>query len=156
MKEESTSQSRPTPVLLLALVIAVVIAFVIVIALTISNSSSSKGSAAISDGSYASELKRALDGADVDTGAGLIYEHECFTCHVLGDGSLSPLFDGIGALAADRRPPLSAEAYLYESIVDPSAFILDEYSDSMPNTYDESLTVQEIGHMIVYMLTLIE
>ena len=156
MNEDSKAKSRPSAKLFIALVVAVVVVFAIVLALVIDNATSIGGPSTTSGTSYVSELETAMDGADADIGAGLIYEHECFTCHVLGDGSLSPLFDGIGALAADRLPPLSAAAYLYESTVDPSAFILEGYSDSMPNTYVESLTQQEIGHIVAYLLTLTE
>ena len=156
MAEEQAAKSRQSSLLVMVIGLVVIAAFAIVIALTIGNSSSDGGSAAISSSSYATELELIMDGADADIGAGLINEHDCFACHVLGDGSLSPLFDGIGTLAADRRPPLSAEAYLYESIVDPSVFLLEGYSDSMPNTYTESLTHKEIGHIIAYLLTLIE
>ena len=156
MAEDNRPKSRLSPMLIVALALVVAAVFAIVIALTVRNSNSDGDSSAVTSSSYATELELIMDEANADIGAGLINEHDCFACHVLGDGSLSPLFDGIGALAADRRPPLSAAAYLYESIVDPSAFLLEGYSDSMPNTYTESLTHQEIGHIIAYLLTLME
>lgn len=156
MAEDNGSKSRLSPLWIVALALVVAAAFVAVIALTVGNSNSDSDTSAVSASSYATELELIMENADVDIGAGLINEQDCFACHVLGDGSLSPLFDGIGALAIERRPPLSAEAYLYESIVDPSAFILEGYSDSMPNTYTESLTHREIGHIIAYLLTLTE
>ena len=156
MAEDNPPKSRLSPMLIVALALVVAAVFAVVIALTVRNSNSDGDSSAVTSSSYATELELIMDEADADIGAGLINEHDCFACHVLGDGSLSPLFDGIGALAAERRPPLSAAAYLYESIVDPSAFILEGYSDSMPNTYTESLTHQEIGHIIAYLLTLAE
>ncbi len=156
MAEDNGSKSRPSPLLIAGLALVAAAAFVAVIALTIGNSNSRGDSSTITSSSYAIELELIMDAADADIGAGLINEHDCFACHVLGDGSLSPLFDGIGALAANRRPPLTAAAYLYESIVDPSAFLLEGYSDSMPNTYTESLTHKDIGHIIAYLLTLTE
>ncbi|MCY4538795.1 MAG: hypothetical protein OXE52_11285 [Chloroflexi bacterium] len=156
MAEESKAVRRPRPKVALAVVALVLIAFVLLIAYILVDSSSSAASATLSEDSYAAELAVAMNGADADIGAGLINEYECFTCHVLGDGSLSPLFDGIGVFAAERRPPLSAEQYLYEAIVFPGVFIVEGYSDSMPNNYDERLSEQEVGHMIAYMLTLTE
>lgn len=156
MAEDNRPKSRLSPMLIVALALVVAAVFAIVIALTVRNSNSDGDSSAVTSSSYATELELIMDEANADIGAGLINEHDCFACHVLGDGSLSPLFDGIGALAAARRPPLSAAAYLYESIVDPSAFILEGYSDSMPNTYTESLTHKDIGHIIAYLLTLTE
>ena len=156
MTTEPENATTVSPKLLFILAVIVIVAFVAVLALVIDNSSSGSRSSTDAADRYALQLETIMPAADADIGAGLINEHDCFTCHVLGDGSISPLFDGIGGLAGDRSPPLSAAAYLYESIVDPSAFVLDGYSDSMPNTYNESLSQREIGHIIAYLLTLTE
>ena len=153
---DDINQTNPSRArLILAIVVIAVIASALVIAFALSQSRSPAGSVITAE-SYADEVAAAMSGADADMGAALINEHDCFTCHVLGDGSLSPLFDGIGLLAPDRRPPLDAAAYLYEAIVLPGAFILEGYSDSMPNTYTDSLTSAQIGHIIAYLLTLTE
>ncbi len=156
MTDVSKAVRRPRPKAALAIVALVLIAFVLLIAYLLVDNSPGASTATLSEDSYAAELVLALDGADADIGAGLINEYECYTCHVLGDGSQSPLFDGIGIFAAERRPPLSAEQYLYEAIVLPGVFIVEDYSDSMPNNYDERLSEQEVGHMIAYLLTLTE
>lgn len=153
-KDRDKVAGRPRPLLIIGVGVVVVGVFVIILALVISNSNNTGAPSVITAQSYAAEVEEALTGADPDIGAGLINDHECFACHVLGDGSLSPLFDGIGLFASDRRLPLPAAAYLYEATVFPGAFVVDNYSDSMPNTYAESLTTQEIGHIIAYLLTL--
>ncbi len=156
MTDEFQAARRPRPKSALAIVAVVLIAFVLLIAYMLVENSSGASSGSLSEDSYAAEVAAALEGADADTGAGLINEYECYTCHVLGDGSQSPLFDGIGKYAAERRPPLSAAQYLYEATIFPGAFIVEGYSDSMPNNYDERLSEQEVGHIIAYLLTLTE
>ena len=156
MTDESQPVRRPRPKVALAIVALVLIAFLLLIVYVLVDNAAGASTATLSEDSYAAELALALDGADADIGAGLINEYECYTCHVLGDGSQSPLFDGIGNFAGERRPPLSAEQYLYEAIVFPGVFIVEDYSDSMPNNYDERLSQQEVGHMIAYLLTLTE
>ncbi len=156
MTDASKAVRRPRPKAALAIVALVLLAFLLLIAYMLVDNSAGASTATLSEDSYAAELALALDGADADIGAGLINEYECYTCHVLGDGSQSPLFDGIGIFAGERRPPLSAEQYLYEAIVLPGVFIVEDYSDSMPNNYDERLSQQEVGHMIAYLLTLTE
>ncbi len=155
MSDETKATQRTKPKVALALFAVVLIAFVLLIAYILIDNSSG-ASTTLTEESYAAEVAAALEGADAFIGGGLINEYECYTCHVLGDGSLSPLFDGIGNFAAERRPPLSAEQYLYEAIVFPGVFLVEDYSDSMPNNYDEQLSEQEVGHIIAYLLTLTE
>jgi len=102
---------------------------------------------------FAAELAAAMQGADARRGAELSAAYECALCHLQGDGSAAPLFPGLGDLAAQRRPPLNAEQYLYEAIVYPSAYLLPGYSDAMPSNYGERLTTAEIADLIAYMLT---
>ncbi|MCY4070305.1 MAG: c-type cytochrome [Chloroflexi bacterium] len=154
MTGESKTARRPRPKAALAVVAVVLIAFILLIAYVLIENSSGASTATLSEDSYADEVAAAMEGADADIGAGLINEYECYTCHVLGDGSQSPLFDGIGKYAAERRPPLSAEQYLYEATIFPGVHIVEGYSDSMPNNYDERLSEQEVGHIIAYLLTL--
>ena len=50
----------------------------------------------------------------------------CHTCHAIegvATGLLGPSLDGIATAAATRKPPLSAEDYIRESINEPDAFI---------------------------------
>ncbi|MBC8099359.1 MAG: hypothetical protein H7Y11_07945, partial [Armatimonadetes bacterium] len=57
-----------------------------------------------------------------------------------------------GQRTATRRPPLTAEAYLYESILYPTAYEVEGYTGQMPRTYGE-LSDRDLGDIIAYLLT---
>ena len=128
-----------------------VIIFIAVLIAVISNSEPS--SSEINAESYAEEVAAALTNADSQIGGDLVYELECNLCHLQGDGSLSPLFFGLADFASERRPPLSAEQYLYEAILYPGAHLVEGYTNAMPNNYAERLSRQEVGHIIAYLMT---
>lgn len=81
----------------------------------------------------------------------------CFTCHnvdseekKIGPGQLH-----IGERAATRIEGLSAAQYIYNSITDPNAYIVEGFVENlMPSNYTDLLTEQEIYDIIAYMFTL--
>lgn len=77
----------------------------------------------------------------------LLEEKACLACHNLPN--IAPSLDIVGALAADRRPPLSAATYLYESLVYPNAFVVEDYNPTMPIA---ALEPEELGALIAYLL----
>lgn len=125
-------------------------AFAVVLAIVLNNSSPDRAGTA---DDYADEVSAALAGAEAEIGRELVAAYDCGACHLTGDGSSSPLFTGIADSAADRRPPLSAEQYLYEAILYPGAHLVAGYTNAMPNNYDERLSQGELGHIIAYLLT---
>lgn len=89
----------------------------------------------------------------------------CVACHSIkgigGDGAnVGPPLMRTGAIAADRRPGPSPEAYIEESILDPDAFIMPNCptgpcaSGVMPQTYAETLTSDQITTMVEYLAAL--
>jgi cytochrome c oxidase subunit 2 len=77
----------------------------------------------------------------------------CLTCHTLdGTPLVGPSLNGIGERAATRIEGVSAEDYLRQSIVSPSAYIVEGYSDSMNKTYPEFLSEQEIDDLVAFLL----
>lgn len=149
-------RTRPPQSQMKLIVAATVIAvalFVGLLAMVISATTSSKGGA-VNSAAYADELREALAGADAAIGQRLIAETDCATCHLIGDGRTAPLFDGLASVAGERRPPLSAEQYLYEAIVYPGVHLVDGYANAMPNDYGQRFSLAEIGHMIAHLLTL--
>ncbi len=140
-------------ILIAAIAVFVTAAFVLILALEISDTSSPATGAADS-GAYAEALAAALAGADAASGERLIAENDCASCHLTGGGQTAPLFDGLASVAGARRPPLSAEQYLYEAIVLPAAHLVAGYANAMPNNYGERFSLTDIGHMIAHLLSL--
>lgn len=105
---------------------------------------------------YAPEVDALLETGDAAVGEALITRYGCVSCHA-GPGAengLAPAFDGVATRAETRRPPLSGEAYIYESIVHPTAFELEGYSGNMPVIYDSLIPDEDLGSIIAYLLTL--
>ena len=69
---------------------------------------------------------------------------------------------GIGERAGERITEVdytgaatSAEQYLFESIVQPNAFVVEGFAENvMPSTYNTALTDQDMADLIAYLLTL--
>ncbi|MGH7411276.1 MAG: c-type cytochrome [Candidatus Methylomirabilis sp.] len=57
----------------------------------------------------------------------------CEICHRIGQkGTRAPDLAGVGARAAKRKPGMSAKAYLIESLLDPTANLVQGYPPIMP------------------------
>jgi mono/diheme cytochrome c family protein len=80
----------------------------------------------------------------------------CQTCHVEnGAKGLGPSLKGIASAAAGRVAGKSADEYLFESIVTPSAHVVEGYADNlMPPNYGKALTPQQLRDLIEYLKTL--
>ena len=76
--------------------------------------------------------------------------HACRECHSLGENSpFAPSAQAIEENAGSRIEGMSAADYLRQSIVDPSAFIVEGWRDNvMPKVYGEILTEEEIDDLI--------
>lgn len=106
---------------------------------------------------YMDVLTPLLENADAANGPMLIQKHGCAACHVAGVANrLAPAFDGLGDRADERHPPLTAEAYLYESIIHPQAFEVEGYIGQMPQIFEQQIPENELGDIIAYLLTLKE
>jgi len=80
----------------------------------------------------------------------------CGSCHEpnLFGQRLGPPLDHVGSVAATRRTGMSAEAYLRESIVDPGAYVVPGYTDSMPRGLDRSLLPGDLDALVAYLASL--
>src|SRR5438445_1496897 len=57
----------------------------------------------------------------------------CEICHRIGQkGTRAPDLGGVGGRASKTKPGMSAKAYLIESLLQPSAFIVEGYPPIMP------------------------
>lgn len=119
---------------------------------------------------YRDALDSILPSADASRGAKWVEQFGCTVCHREGAANkIAPPFVGVAERAATRRPPLPADAYIYESITNPTAYTArDVHSESdadstaattsdfraaMPLDFAKRLTPQQIGDIIAYLLT---
>ena len=81
----------------------------------------------------------------------------CRLCHSLEPGVrlVGPSLYDIGKVAGQRVPGMSAEEYLYQSIVDPDAYVVPGYpAGTMPPDARERLTEEQIQDLVAFLLTL--
>lgn len=81
----------------------------------------------------------------------------CATCHtVTGDQIIvGPAMAGVATRGATRKQGYSAEIYFYESITNPSAYLVPGFADGlMPKNFKEALKPQEISDLVAYLATL--
>jgi ferredoxin/coenzyme F420-reducing hydrogenase delta subunit len=80
----------------------------------------------------------------------------CDVCHSVrpGEVRVGPSLAGIGSIAAERVPGLSAEEYLRQSILEPDAFVVDGFRPGLMLPVGEDLSEEELGHLLAYLLTL--
>jgi len=88
--------------------------------------------------------------------------NRCASCHK-SDGE-GPSLQGISERAGKRVPGLSAVEYLEQSILEPSAFVVEGYqnrmkvyrivnSDEVDYMFADMLTQEELDDLIAYLLT---
>lgn len=83
----------------------------------------------------------------------------CRICHSLtkDERIIGPSFYGIADRAADRVPGMTAEEYLYQSIVDPNAYVVSGYPEGqMIQNFGDILTEEQIQDLIAFLMTLEE
>jgi len=96
----------------------------------------------------------------VKTGEALFWgSAQCYRCHQIGeqgDGLRGPNLADIGFRAAFRAKELglgSATAYIQQSLMEPSAYIVEGFSDDMPKVYHQpiSLDGRQLKAIITYL-----
>jgi mono/diheme cytochrome c family protein len=91
---------------------------------------------------------------DARAGARLLQSKGCIGCHVIGGGvggQTGPNLAQIQTVADSRQPGTSAEEYLRQSILQPTAFLVPGYPPVMPS-FQGQLSDQELNQIIAYLL----
>ena len=82
----------------------------------------------------------------------------CATCHEPGLANLfrpvGPPLDHIGTVGATRRPGLSGEDYIRQSILDPGTYVVPGYPDSMPRGLGDRLPPEDLDALVRYLASL--
>jgi cytochrome c2 len=108
---------------------------------------------------------RDLHLSDPKAGESIYYETAsgvnagCRICHSLDKGEtiIGPSFYGLADRAGNRVPGMTAEEYLYQSIVDPNAFVVSGYpSGQMIQNFGKILTEEQINDLIAFLMTMEE
>jgi len=80
----------------------------------------------------------------------------CSTCHhtdseepLVGPGLLN-----VGERAENRVSNRAAAQYLYDSITNPSAYVVDGYPNVMPTNWGKVFSDDELDDLIAYLMTL--
>jgi mono/diheme cytochrome c family protein len=77
----------------------------------------------------------------------------CHTIEGLTAGTVGPNQTTIGASAETRIPGMSAEDYILESILDPSAHVVEGYQDNvMLKNYGDLIASDQIADLVAFLL----
>jgi mono/diheme cytochrome c family protein len=111
------------------------------------------------------DITQSLPQGDPAAGQKLAETAGCVACHVTTTTgpAWNPSGDqpGIGTRATTRYTQsdytgkaTSPEQYLFESIVNPSVYLVPSYNNLMPPTFGTSLTLQDVADLIAYLETI--
>ena len=111
-------------------------------------------SESLSEEHYEEHVTTLLANADSVRGEALLTTYTCVACHRVGaENGVAPSLVGIVERAGERRPPLSPAAYIYQSIIEPAAYLVEGYAAAMPQNFDDRMSDEELGDIIAYLLT---
>lgn len=94
-----------------------------------------------------------------EAGKGLAYwrgEGACIGCHVIagmGGGTTGPALSNIGNVAATRKPGMSAEDYIRESLLEPSAYVVQGFQPIMPS-FKGRISDEQLNQLVQFYMTL--
>lgn len=85
-----------------------------------------------------------------------VFIAHCGACHSVEPNTVivGPSLAGIAATGATRVDGLDARAYVYNSIMQPSDYLVEGYDDLMPQDLAKKLTGEELDSVVAYVLAL--
>lgn len=149
MQDERPTISK-VPLLIAGGVFLVILAVFIYEFVTLSNKESTNyvHDEDVTTESYLDMVTPLLADADAGRGAEAMVRYGCTACH---GNNLAPAIDVIIANASTRRAPMTASAYIYESIVYPGAYTVEGFQNNMPRIYGETVAESDLGDIIAYL-----
>jgi cytochrome c551/c552 len=101
------------------------------------------------------DVTAALTSADPARAEQLVLVNACSGCHSLDPNVAlaGPSWYHVADTAAGRVPGESPALYLYESITDPSKYIVPGFQDGvMPQDFGQRLSTQDLADLVAYLL----
>jgi mono/diheme cytochrome c family protein len=95
-----------------------------------------------------------LPKGDPESGARLFNTAGCVGCHSQkkGERMVGPSFYNLWDIAATRVPGMGAREYLYQSIVDPNAYVVEGYQPGlMQQNYAALLSPQQMADILAWI-----
>ena len=86
-----------------------------------------------------------------------VFESYCARCHEASGEIVvvGPSLAGVASRAAGRITGMDAEAYIRNSIAEPTAYTVEGFAEGiMPDTLIEQLTGEELDAVVAFLLTL--
>lgn len=91
-------------------------------------------------------------------GQAVFVQAGCNACHTISgisSGIVGPALDGLAARAGQTVSGLTAEEYIRQSIMEPSAHVVEGFADDvMPQTFGTTLSEEQINDLVAFLLTL--
>ncbi len=84
-----------------------------------------------------------------------VFRKNCAICHSLVPEKVitGPSLAGVATRAGNRVEGFEARDYIYQSITDPDAYVVDGFQNLMPPNFLEKLKSEEIDAVIAFLLT---
>jgi len=101
------------------------------------------------------DVRQTIDNADIVAAETIALQYGCIGCHAVDPAEVKtgPTWHNVGDASITRVATESPALYLYQSIVDPNAFVTPGYQGNiMPQNFRDTMTAQEIGDMVAYLL----
>ncbi len=103
--------------------------------------------------------------ASQSRGEALLLENGCIACHATEEGpnatDIGPVWKGLMERSAQiiesdsyTGEATTVEEYIRESILKPEVYVVDGYLQIMPNTYQHSISEDDLNEIINYLQTL--
>lgn len=83
-----------------------------------------------------------------------VFVAHCGACHSTEPDSIivGPSLAGIAEVGATRVDGLDARAYVFNSIMQPSDYLVEGFTDAMPLDLAKKLTGEELDSVVAYVL----
>lgn len=84
-----------------------------------------------------------------------VFRKNCAICHSLIPEKVitGPSLSGVATRAGKRVEGFEARDYIYQSITDPDAYVVDGFQNLMPPNFLDKLEPEEINAVIAFLLT---